>query len=235
MYILEKGAVGLSVLVITWQLIYSNDGYYIDYNKDLLLLIKKRINVDTNIIDECIKTAVSRGIFDSQKYSDYSILTSKAIQKRYFKAASRKKEISVARDYILDESLLTPNCKRVNVNKNPVNVNNNYKIVSGNATKVKEEVKEEVKEKKKINKKKSVAKQVSLKQTEIDTLIQKHGKKIYDKAIDKLSNYKQSKGKKYKSDYAAINLWVIRAVYEDELRAGKNNKVYNEEKKKARW
>ena len=66
LYILEKESTGLSVLVTIWQLIYQNEGYYIGNNKDLHLLIKKRINVDINEVNDCINICLSRNIFDNK-------------------------------------------------------------------------------------------------------------------------------------------------------------------------
>jgi len=51
---------------------------------------------------------------------------------------------------------------------------------------------------------------VILKNTEKETLIYKYGQKGFDWMVDKLSNYKLSSGKKYKSDYGAINSWVVK-------------------------
>lgn len=39
MYMIEKEAVGLAVLITTWQLIYKNEGYYINNGKNPFLLI----------------------------------------------------------------------------------------------------------------------------------------------------------------------------------------------------
>jgi len=50
---------------------------------------------------------------------------------------------------------------------------------------------------------------VNLFKKEYDTLLEKYGKTATDWMIDKLGNYKLSKGKKYKSDYGAINTWVV--------------------------
>jgi len=50
---------------------------------------------------------------------------------------------------------------------------------------------------------------VLLLKKEHDTLIEKYGEEATEWMIDKLSNYKLSKGKKYKSDYGAINTWVV--------------------------
>lgn len=53
---------------------------------------------------------------------------------------------------------------------------------------------------------------VSLTQKEYNKLLAKYGIDQVCVMFDKLSNYKGSKGKKYKSDYRAILLWVVEAV-----------------------
>ena len=102
LYILEKESNGLSVLVTLWQLIYQNEGYYIVNNKDLHLLIKKRINVDINTVNECINVCIDRNIFDKNLHKKYQILTSKAIQKRFFYAAKRKKSVDYDVNYLIN-------------------------------------------------------------------------------------------------------------------------------------
>lgn len=129
MYLIEKEAIGLAVIITIWQLIYQNEGYYIEKNDDLLLLIKKRINVNINEINDCINVCIRRNIFEKKMYEQYNILTSKAIQKRFFDIAKRKKIVSYNIKYII----------------NGVNVCNNAVNVCNNATK------EKVKEKVKVN------------------------------------------------------------------------------------
>jgi predicted phage replisome organizer len=53
---------------------------------------------------------------------------------------------------------------------------------------------------------------VSLTETEYNKLINDYGKDQVDTMLDKLNNYKGSKGKKYKSDYMAIHSWVIESI-----------------------
>lgn len=118
MYIAEKESTGLAVLVTLWQLIYKNS-YYLEFNNDLILLIKKRINVDINSINDCINSAVDRGIFDKRLFES-GILTSKAIQKRFFEAAKRKKAVQVDEDFLLIDVSAYNNL--INVNINPINV-----------------------------------------------------------------------------------------------------------------
>lgn len=70
----------------------------------------------------------------------------------------------------------------------------------------------------------SVAQGVSLKKSEIESLESRFGKDFTELCIAKLSDYKMAKGKKYKSDYHAIMMWVVRAVNEDIERSKKGGK-----------
>lgn len=65
---------------------------------------------------------------------------------------------------------------------------------------------------------------VFLKDVEYEKLIEKHGKQITEACIDKLSAYKLSNGKKYKSDYGAINSWVANQVNKD-IKDGRVNET----------
>jgi len=128
--IAEKGSEALAILITIWQLIYQNEGYYIASGKDLFLLIKRRIMTDVLTSEEVVNIALERNIFDKKLYKKHKILTSKAIQKRYFEASKRKKTVYVDINYL---------CLGINVN-------NYSQIIYINATNVEEEVKEEVKE-----------------------------------------------------------------------------------------
>jgi hypothetical protein len=102
LYIMEKGANGFSVLVTIWQLIYQNEGYYIEDSKDLHLLIKQRIDVGINEVSDCINLSLQRNLFSEDLYKKYKILTSKAIQKRYFSIAKKKKTVNFNVNYVIN-------------------------------------------------------------------------------------------------------------------------------------
>ena len=55
---------------------------------------------------------------------------------------------------------------------------------------------------------------VTLTEKEYEALVNDFGKEIADKAIEKLSDYKGSKGKRYKSDYHTIRNWGIDSAKE---------------------
>ncbi len=128
LYLIETESTGLAVLITLWQIIFQNEGYYIQNNEDLPLLIKRRINVDINAINVCINVLLKRNVFSNDLNDKYGILTSKAIQKRYFEASKRKKYVHFNGQYLLDG---------INVNINAINVNINGVSVDINATNVK--------------------------------------------------------------------------------------------------
>ena len=137
LYLIEKEAVGLAVMITLWQIIYQNEGYFINNSSDLHLLIKRRINANINEINDCINAMLKRGILDACLYEKYGILTSKAIQKRYFDAAKRKKEVQVIRAFIVTN--LDSYTNLINVDINNIDVDINGINVGGNATKEEEE------------------------------------------------------------------------------------------------
>ena len=119
MYLVETESNGLSVLITLWQLIYAHEGYYINVDEDLHLLVKKRVNVGINEVNDCINVAIKRNLFNKKLFDKYKILTSHAIQKRFFDIAKRKKMIQFDHRYII----------------NGINVSNNMVDVCENATK----------------------------------------------------------------------------------------------------
>jgi len=131
--ITEKGANALSVLVTTWQLIYQNEGYYIKFSDDLFLLIKRRLMLPTDEIKEILLSAIKRSIFDADHYKNHHILTSRAIQKRYFIASKKKKIVNVDENYL---------CCGVSATGNSVSMGVN---AVGKSTNVKEEEEVDVK------------------------------------------------------------------------------------------
>lgn len=191
LYLLEKEAIGLAVMVTIWQLIYRNEGYYIPNGKDLYLLIKKRINTPLPEIESCIKLMIERDIFSKEKYEKYKILTSSGVQKRFFDAAKKKKQVRFCKKYLLIS---------IDSYGNAIDSDGNAIDSVGKYTKVK------VKEKVKVNKKR---KKILKKENQLLTYL---GKKItsenlteHKNKITEFFNYRQTtkiKGKKqpYKTE-----------------------------------
>lgn len=68
---------------------------------------------------------------------------------------------------------------------------------------------------------------VRLTEEEFEKLLSRHGRVKTDLIIEKLDSFKESKGRKYTSDYGAINSWVSRSVDED---IEKNPKILTSKK-----
>lgn len=84
------------------------------------------------------------------------------------------------------------------------NVTVTVDVTQGNATDIDKELKHKT-----ITKKREYADDVFLSEDEHGKLIAKYGEQLTTKAIEILSLYKGSNGKKYKSDYKAMLSWVF--------------------------
>ncbi|MCI8649587.1 MAG: DUF4373 domain-containing protein [Anaerotruncus sp.] len=117
----EFGLNGFGVVVKLYQKVYEH-GYYIEWTNEVALLFAKRIGLGGDAVSEIIKASIKRGIFDKDLYEKYRILTSRGIQKRYFEAISRRKQVEVDSRYLLvDAASICENTRinLVNVAGNP--------------------------------------------------------------------------------------------------------------------
>lgn len=107
--------------------IYKN-GYYLVWNDDTALLFAKAAgkNITPGLVNDVVQELLKRDFFNMDLYKRFSVLTSNGIQKRYFEAIGRRKEIEIWRDVLLiDEKLINANINSINVNNNSENVDNN--------------------------------------------------------------------------------------------------------------
>lgn len=131
----EYGAKGFAVVVRLWQKIYSEKGYYCEWNDRSPLLFLAtwfggNSGVDLNLINEVVSSALRVGIFDGGLYERYSILTSEGIQRRYFDVVRRRAELTVVEEYLL---VSVGNFRGI-VCKKSVSADKNGKIASNSAT-----------------------------------------------------------------------------------------------------
>lgn len=97
----EFGLTGFGVVVKILQKIYGGQGYYVEWTNEVALLFAKKIGLGGNVVSEIVSASIKRGIFDAKLFEEYGILTSSGIQKRYFEAVSRRKNVSVKNEYLL--------------------------------------------------------------------------------------------------------------------------------------
>lgn len=116
----EFGLAGFAVVVKLFQRIYGQHGYYCEWTNEVALLFGKQCGLGGNAVSEIVKASVRRGIFDKDLFEKYQILTSAGIQKRYFDAVGRRKQIEIEKQYLLIEvtQFLKSDCikwKNVNI------------------------------------------------------------------------------------------------------------------------
>ncbi len=118
----KHGLLGFGIIIKLFQSVYKN-GYYLDATEERLLLLKRRIGADHNLIIEVINDALKWGIFDNGLYAKSSVLTSKGVQKRYIEATKRRKEVEFIKEYILLSNIESRYPDKVDVNIIDINAN----------------------------------------------------------------------------------------------------------------
>lgn len=99
----EFGAAGMYALDYILCEIYRNDGYYALFDKDWCDLVSDGAvcGGSSNFIEELVKGCVRRSFFDKRVFDMFGVITSKGIQKRYIRMASRRIEIRMTKEYFL--------------------------------------------------------------------------------------------------------------------------------------
>lgn len=120
----KYGLISFAIIVRILMLIYK-DGYYKYYSEDKeAFMLAKRLSVDVNVLKNVINDCINDGIFNKNLFERYGILTSRGIQKRYLEACSRRKEVSIIKEYCLVntkkyKNIVFEHLNRVNVDNNP--------------------------------------------------------------------------------------------------------------------
>lgn len=139
----EFGIKAFAIIVKLYQKIYSERGYYCEWNEDVALLFIASLGgnsgVSKSLIDVILAASIRRGIFSEELYERYGILTSKRIQEQYFDAVSRREKVEVEKEYLL----VKVSKNMVIVNNNSINVYINSQNVSSNTQSKEEKSREE--------------------------------------------------------------------------------------------
>lgn len=117
------GQVGFAIIIKLLMKIYK-EGYFYEWTEKEQLLFSKRVNVNINELNVIINDCVKWDLFNKTLFDQCSILTSKGIQKRFFEASTRRKDLKIIKEYLLTNMPDNGSCE-VNVNNNNVNVNIN--------------------------------------------------------------------------------------------------------------
>ena len=201
----EFGLKGFAVVVKLLQRIYGQQGYYCEWTDEVALLFSRQCGeLGGSAVSEIITASIKRGIFDRTLYEKYSILTSKGIQKRYFEAIARRKNVVVDGRYLLVSDTEISE----NVNINLVNVDINQKNDYNNSqSKVKESKVNKTKVRESEEKKHPHGEYNNVFLTEAELQKLQAEFPDYQNRIERLSEYMESTGKKYRNHYVTIKSW----------------------------
>lgn len=115
------GASSISVLLFLISNIYEDEGYFLKWNDDIAFLAADNLGLDEQEVLDVLKVAFKVGFFDENMFVKYNILTSKGIQERYIAAASRRKKITLIKEFIVTLSCTNASNNIIIVNINGVN------------------------------------------------------------------------------------------------------------------
>lgn len=100
----EFGLSGFAIIVLLYQKIYGEQGYYTEWNEDELLLFMSDNGIACerkNFINEVVSACIRRDIFSKDIFEKYGVLTSHGIQKRYLRAVAKRENKNLKKEYLL--------------------------------------------------------------------------------------------------------------------------------------
>jgi len=127
----ECGIIGYAIYLKLLEKIYNDKGYYLEFDGREISLFAKKNNVDKNVVSNVINVCINEILFNEKIYTEYKVLTSQGIQKRYLRGCDRRTNVKMKNYLLLSEDDICDNSNSINVN---IGTNNVY-INSDNADK----------------------------------------------------------------------------------------------------
>ena len=87
------GAKSIAVLVRLLANCYRFEGYWTEWSEDVAFFIAEEFGVKREFVQDVVQQALNVGFFDTNIFTQRSILTSKGIQSRFFEATARRKAV----------------------------------------------------------------------------------------------------------------------------------------------
>lgn len=211
---------GVMVYVYLLCEIYRN-GYYIDYDDDLILDISDELNISENSTKQILNYLLSRSLFDDTLVKSVKVLTAASIQLRYQEAVRKRSEKRASgcievdgRFWVLEEkdtlSFIKVRHPEVTLANNEVfRANNSVFPEKNSQSKVKEsKVKKSRGEEQAPRLNFGEFGNIRLTDAEYQQLSEKYGRGNVDKYIRKMDVYLAETGRSYKSCYLSLIKWL---------------------------
>lgn len=203
----EFGLKGFAIVVKLYQKIYGGEGYYCEWNDDVVLLFAKKNGLGGNIVSEIVDKCIQRGIFSGEMYEKYGILTSHGIQRRYYESTERRKFSKIRDEYLLLNC--TPKTGNADISSGNVNIfqkNDNIQTTEKRRVEKKREDKSRVEKKREETA--SPDGSAPTPSPSLDQLIYDYGKENTDKYVQKVRKWYADKGKPISDLEDTVRKWL---------------------------
>ncbi|MBS4959289.1 MAG: DUF4373 domain-containing protein [Clostridiales bacterium] len=232
------GLTGYALLMHLYQRIFGGEGYYCLWNSEVALLFAKKTGLgpeQTAFLEDLIQSALRWGIFHQGMYEKYGVLTSAKIQRDFFFAAKRRKELGIRWELMLENNGMAK-AKCIGAPPQDGKEEENDDMMSTEGIQQEEESileddsfiqrKEEKTKQEKRKRNKGGADRlktvygvyghVTLLEDEKQRLEEEFGEEMTKKCIAFLDEYVEDKGYRHKNSFLTIRRWVADAVKKQE-------------------
>lgn len=97
------GSQTCEILLCLLGYIYGDMGYFLRWDEDSAFLVADDVGAKEGLVEEVVSKAIQVGFFNREKYERYQILTSNGIQKRYKLITRKRKEVSIKKEYLVND------------------------------------------------------------------------------------------------------------------------------------
>ena len=122
------GLQSIPVLVQLLSNIYKYKGYYIEWNSDECFVIADDVGVAERAVLEIVEKSLQVGLFNSEMFEKYKILTSERIQDQYFAAVSKRKSVEYDARFALISLKNVKNVINIDINRIDSAMNTQSKV-----------------------------------------------------------------------------------------------------------
>lgn len=202
----EFGLKGFAIVVKLYQKIYGGEGYYCEWNDDVVLLFAKKNGLGGNIVSEIVDKCIQRGIFSGEMYEKYGILTSHGIQRRYYESTERRKFSKIRDEYLLLKC--TPKTGSADIPSENVNI---FQKNDNIPTTEKRRVEKKREEKSRVEKKREETASPdgsAPTPSPLESLVYDYGQETVDKYVNRVNNWYAEKGRKVSDLYGKVREWL---------------------------
>ena len=95
-----------TILISLLSHIYSDYGYYVEWDDDMQFIIADEVGVCEDTVITVVSKALQVGFFNQDVFDKHSVLTSEWIQKTFLKAIKNRKKIEIVSEYCLTDAAM---------------------------------------------------------------------------------------------------------------------------------